>query len=442
MSRAGAARAGLLVAALAGCAGSETGTIALGLATAPGSTVMDGVDRLRLTFIGPGQVFVVDRSARGFDLALDLDASDAVGPLLVEGLDAGGALVAVGQTPPFPLSSINARINVYMAPPMSVGAAPVALEPARSRSSAAPLTYGAVLAGGVTASGAPSDALQIYNAYDHSLLAGLTMSMCPCPEPCTTPSGPRDGVTVATTSGNNVYLFGGTAPGGAATGTLCFFNTNVEPAGRYSRIGDFPQLARTGATAVRTVFDDFLITGAPAAAFTSASKLTEFAGLAPIASGASARLADQTIATIAVAEGSGDLLRIRNGTVEPLGAQRPNALAITLPQDRIGLLGGDAGPRDAMIVNPMNDTMLPRPGVLGEDYVSLVAATTPRFLVVAGRRAGGTETGVEIFDATTLERRGTATVADAITAAIALPNQQVLLIGATLHLFTPPLPSP
>lgn len=440
MTRADAARAGVLLAALAGCAGSETGTIALGLTTAPGSTVLDGVAQLRLTFTGPGQVFVVDRSARGFDLSVELDTSDMVGVLHVEGLDAGGALVAVGQTPPFPLSSINARINVYMAPPMSVGAAPVALEPARSRSSAAPLSYGAVLAGGVTASGAPSDALQIYNAFDHSLVTGLPMSMCPCPEPCTTPSGPRDGVTVATTSGNGVYLFGGTAPGGAATGTLCFFNTNIQPAGRYSRIGDFPQLARAGAAAVPTGADGFLLTGAPAAAFTSTSQLTEFAGLAPISSGASARLADQSIATIAVAEGSGDLLRIRNGTVEPLGAQRPNALAITLPLDGIGLLGGDAGPRDAMIVNPTNDIRVLRPGVLGEDYVSLVAATTPRFVVVAGRRASGTETGVEILDKQTLERRGTATVADAITAAIPLPNQQVLLIGSTLQLFTPPLP--
>jgi hypothetical protein len=79
------------------------------------------------------------------------------------------------------------------------------------------------------------------------------------------------------------------------------------------------------------------------------------------------------------------------------------------------------------------------PGVLAEAYATLAIAATPRFVVVAGGRAGG-GTGIEILDAETLAPRGAATVADAITAAIALPNEQVLLVGATLQLFTPPPP--
>jgi hypothetical protein len=195
----------------------------------------------------------------------------------------------------------------------------------------------------------------------------------------------------------------------------------------------------TGAAAVPTGADAFLLTGTPPASLGS-SKLTEPAGLAPISSGASVTLADRTITTIAVAEGSGDLLRIRSGAAEPLGVQRRNAVAVALPNSKIAILGGDAGPRDATLADAAGGTLTPVPGALVEAYVSLVAAATPRFLVVAGGRTGGTETQIEILDAATLERRGTATLADAITAAIALPNEQVLLVGATLHLFTPPLP--
>ncbi len=426
MTRALAAAAA--AALLAGCTGNETGTISLGLTTAPGSTVMDQVTRLRVTLTSPRQVLVVDRTERGFELALELEANGEASGLIVEGLDAGGALVATGMTPPFPLAAIDARIVVYMAPPMSIGPTPVALASPRTRPSAAALGYGAVLAGGVDEAGGASDAIQIYNAYDHTIATGLPM-----------PS-PRAGVTLAPTTGNGVYLFGGTDAGGAATGTLWFFDTTVAPAGRYSQLSDQAQYARTGRAAVPTGGDGYLIAGAPAIAL-AAAQITEPSGIPAISSGASVTGDDRSITTIVVDEATGELIRLRAGAIEPLGELRRNGLAVALPGRRVAVIGGDAAPLDAVLVDTATGDLTAVPGALAEAYETLAIAATPRFVVVAGGRPGGATTAIEILDAATLERRHTASVDGAITAAVALPNEQVLLlIGTALQLFTPTPP--
>jgi hypothetical protein len=412
-------------AVMPGCSTGKTGTISLGLTTAPGSTVMDRVTRLHLTFLNPRHEVVVERSERGFDLVVDLEADGAAGALVVNGLDAGGALVATGMTPPVPRTAIDARIVVYMAPPMSVGPAPVALEPARTRASVAALGYGAILAGGDAAAG-PSDALEIYNAYDHTLVAGLPMPAA------------RAGVTVAAAASNGVYLFGGAGPGGAPTGTLWFFDTRAQPSGRYTEIADVPELARTGGAAVPTSGDRYLITGAPPIQLAS-GKITEPEGIAAISSGASVVAGDGTLTAVVVDHATGDLLRLRPDP-EPLGAQRKGGLAAALPARRLAVFGGEPAPRDALVIDPATGALAPMPDALAEAYAALAVAATPRFVVIAGVRPGGGSTQIEVLDGETLARRHVASVDDAITAAIALPNEQVLLVGATLQLFTPPPP--
>jgi hypothetical protein len=419
-----------VLAALAGCPSNEVGTISLGLTTAPGSTLMDRVTRLRLTFTNPAQEIVVDRTERGFDLVLDLPADGSIRSLAVDGLDASGALVATGLTPPFPLGPIDSRIVVYMAAPMSVGEAPAALAPPRTRPSAAALSYGAILAGGVDAAGGPSDAIQIYNAYDHSLVTGR-----PMPDQ-------RVGATLAVTSRNGVFLFGGTGPAGTPTGTLWFFDTTAAPAGRYSEITDQPApLARTGRAAVSLGGDRFLITGAPPLEL-AAGQLAEADEIAAISGGAAVTASDRVTTAVVIDEATGELLRLRGGAPEPLGAQRKNGTAAALPGGRIAVIGGDAAPRDALVVDAASGALTPVPGALAEAYATLAVAATPRFVVVAGGLAGGAATQLEILDATTLVPRHAAPipVSDAITAAIALPNEQVLLVGARLYLFTPPPP--
>jgi hypothetical protein len=393
------------------------------------------VVQLRLTLRDPQLVFVLDRTDRGFDLALDLGADGSLRTLIVEGFDAAGALVATGMTPPLALTGRNSRVLVYMAPAMSVGPAPAALEPARSRSSAAALSYGAVLAGGVDSSGAPSDAISIYNAYDHSLLAGLAMP------------APRAGVSVAVTSTNpsinGVFLFGGAGPDGAPTDTLWFFDTTAMPSGSYVQAPaadpDSPQRKRAHCAAVPLGGDRFLIAGAPPLQLATAG-LTEPEKIPAFSSGATVTTSERVISSVLVGEATGEVLQLRGGATEPLGAQRPNATAAALPGGRIGVFGGEGTARDVLVVDAATGGLTPVPGALAETYAALAVAATSRFVVVAGVRPGGASTLVEILDAQTLERRHAVPVADELGAAIALPNGQVLLIGATLQLFTPPPP--
>jgi hypothetical protein len=417
------------LAALGGCPSSKVGTIGLELTTAPGSMLMDRVVQLRLSFTNPAQEIVLDRTERGFDLALDLPATGDVGALSVDGLDAGGALVATGATPPFPFAAIDARMVVYMAAPMSIGAAPASLQPARTRPSVATLGYGAVFAGGLDAAGRPSDAIEIYNAYDHTLTPGLPMP------------GARAGVTIAVTSNNKLYLFGGDGPDGAATGTLWFFDTTVMPSGSYLDHSD-PMLpfTRTGSAAIPLGGDSYLITGAPPLQLGNA-QLAETSEIPALSSGASVLGRDRAITAVVVDDTTGALLRLRAGAIEPLGVQQKGGAAVALPGARVAVIGGEAAPRDAVIVDADTGAITPMPGALAEAYEAIAIAATPRFVVVAGRRAGVAGTAIEVLDATTLERRHATSVADAITAAVALPNGQVLLAGAALQLFTPPPPS-
>jgi hypothetical protein len=163
-----------LALALAACSGN-VGTLHVTLTTAPGSHLLDGVQTLRLTVTDPHTVATAQRTGSGFDISLDLKATGAAGSLIVDGLDANGQLIATGASPPVPVSAIDAGVVIYMAAPNSVGAAPVGLPAARSELGVGSLGYGAIFAGGVDATGAPSDEVDVYNAYDQSLVEGMPM---------------------------------------------------------------------------------------------------------------------------------------------------------------------------------------------------------------------------------------------------------------------------
>ena len=111
-------------------------------------------------------------------------------------------MIATGQSPPFPVAAINAHIVVFIiAAPMTLSEAPHKLT-ARSGLAVGSLAYGVVFAGGRDAAGAASGRVEVYNAYDHSLIAGLDM-----PEPRRAPA--------IAVQGTSVFLFGGTDPAGA-----------------------------------------------------------------------------------------------------------------------------------------------------------------------------------------------------------------------------------
>lgn len=401
-----------LVSVLAACQG-ESGTISLGLTTAPGSAVLDGVDLLRITLTNPPAVRETTRGANGFDLSLEVEAMGESGRLILDGYDASGSLVATGMSPPFVIASIDARIVVYMAFPMSVDRAPVSLSAPLEQVSAARLPYGAILAGGRDpATQATSDAVAIYNAYDHTLTAGM-----PLP-------APRVGVAMAAGVGGGVYLFGGRDPAGAPTGTLWRFDTTAVPIGNYATIGDQLGYARADDAMVPVGTERFLITGSPVLELTtgvlSARGERDLLGHA----GTGVVGADGVPAGV-FADGSGIILFRQDAfsvlDPTPRGDVRvvalPGGTALVLDWDRL----------EAVRVDVAAGTVTPVSGLPRGPATAAVA--TPRHLVIGG----------DVYDVETLAL--VASISNAGTPLVALPTDQVLMLdGADLKLFTPPPP--
>jgi hypothetical protein len=419
------------------CTGT-TGTVTLDLATSPGSRVLDAVDRIRLTITNPHQVIEAGRTAAGFDLALDLDASGVSGALIVEGFDAGGSLVACGQSPRFPVAAITAHIVVYMAAPRSVELAPVTLGAPRSEVSGTALDYGVVLAGGRDPGGAPSTAIAIYNAYDHSLVTGI-----PLP-------APRAGVALGTGNGGGVYLFGGAGPDGKPTGTLWRFDTTVPPNGAYTTLTEQAGFARTDQLIVPTGAEHFLITGTPVLGL-DVGMLAARTDIATLpATGAAVVLADGMPAAIFA---GAQLVRFRQGAFDTLaGGGRSNATAATLSDGRVVVIGGGdpALSRDALVIDVATGVITVIPDAIATARSQPSLAATSRHLVVAGGTdlAGAPIATAEVLDGKTLAPIATLPIlARTGTFAVALPTDQILLAGGTpaaseLELFTPEPPAP
>lgn len=396
----------------------QSGTIQLGLTTAPASTVLDSVERLRVTITEPREVFETVRTDRGFDLALDVEATGLPGYLIVEGFTAGDALVATGMSPPFAVSAIDARIAIYMAPPMSIEPAPAPLSPAREASASASLTYGAILAGGrdPTTGTAIADVV-VYNAYLHSVTAGM-----PLP-------GPRLGAALAVDSADGVYMFGGVDAAGAETGTLWRFDTTVPPNGVYAVIADEASYARAEERMVPLGPDRFVVTGTPILELNG--RLLATRTELPSLPQGGASVVGRDGAPAAVFAGATGITRFRDNAFGLLSADpQPDARVVTLP-DRTLLVAG--GSTTAVRVDVVTGALTAIPSFLP------VACPDPE--LVATRRHVVTSCGGQTFvhDAGTLELL--ATLPSGGTSLVALPTDQVLMLrGSELALFTPPAP--
>jgi hypothetical protein len=425
----------LAALALCGCTGT-TGTVAVELVTAPDSHVLDPVQRLRLTITQPHQVVEATRGSAGFDLVLELDATSTGGALIVEGFDAAGARVACGQSPAFSLAALNAKVRIYVAAPSSIALAPVPLGGARSGVAGAPISYGAVLAGGLEGTpGAPSTSIAVYNAYDHSLREGVPLPAA------------RAGLAIAAGGGSAIYLFGGTGGDGRPTGTLWQFDTAAPSTGSFTPINDQPGFARSGELLVAVDSAHFLITGSPALelqfgatpSLTARSEVSGLPAAAAVSGGAT---------PTAVFAGTA-LVRFHNDRFDTLtGDGRSDAAATTLPDGRIAVLGGTPATADALVIDAAAGTVGTVTGALSTARIHPAVATTSRRVVVAGGTdaSGAPIATADVLDAHTLARLATLPiVARSGGFAVALPNDQVLLGGgapaaAALELYTPEPP--
>ena len=430
-----------LVIVLAGCQ-ATAGTVDVSLVTAPGSTLLDSVQTLRLVLTNPHQVTTATRTSGGFVIDLQLDATGDSGALIVDGLDASGTVIATGESPPFPIGGLTANVAIYMASPNSIGAAPAMLAPPRSELAIGALSYGAVFAGGKLADGAPSVATGIYNAFDHALQVGVDLPVA------------KSAIALGVgTSGHVVYLFGGTDASGVATASVERFDTSVAPAGLLSEIGPFAGFERTGQVALSIGSENVLVTGTPIAELSGSTSTvmarTELPSLP--ASGAAVSASDG-IGT-AVFAGPDGVFRFRNNTFDTLAvtsAKRTAAQVVALPGGQIGVACG-------------NDTLARIDAATGAETVipnvpsdartgCAIAATTTRLVIAGGTDStGAVIDNAQIFDSATFAPIATQPLVVPRTGATAIPltNGQILIAGgvdatgapiATLELFTPDSP--
>lgn len=419
-----------LFAGLAACSGNE-GTLEISLVTAPG-TNLDNVQTLKVTVTNPHREIMIPRTSSGFDLALDLDASGEQSALLVDGLDATGNVVDVGASPTFPLGPLDGAIHIYLAPPNSIAVAPPALDPPRADIGTGQLSYGAILVGGQLADNTASNVLQIYNAFDHSLVTGL-----PLP-------APRYLSAVGVGAHGVVYIFGG-SDGMAATSNLWRFDTAVAPAGAFNDFGEKTEFARAGETAVPLGNDEFMITGMPPAQLFGLSGMLLSRTEVPLLSSSATSLVANDGQITAIFVNDVGVTKLRSNTFSTLSidrAARVDPSVVALPNGRVGVFCGDV-----VRIDPVAGT-----GELIEANASrtgCAAASTGKYVVVAGGWANsGIVTTADVYDATTLTRVATQPlVVPRVDAnAIPLPNGQILIVGgrdassqpiSTLELFTP-----
>jgi hypothetical protein len=423
----------VLLLGLAACTGTE-GTLTVKLATAPGSTLLSSVQRLRLTLTNPELSFETERTDSGLDLAFSIDAVESNGLLLVEGFDGNDSPVLVGQSPPFPLAGADATIHIYVAPPYSILEAPVRVEVARSQIAAVPLIYGVAFAGGLDESGAPTKTMSVYNVYDHSISTGEDLPVA------------RANVTLAANDNASVYVFGGTDEQTAPTSTLYRFQTNVAPRGAYFDLGAHPGLESAAATAVKLGPDTFFVTGAQPAILSASliAPRTDLADVPPTCTAATA--VDGTpiaacvtdTAVLAITEDSSTSTDTA-GTDRVIAARPENGTAL--------VVGGDT--RDALVVAFASQSLTTHPDVLSIARRSPSIAATSRHIVVVGGldENGAPIASADVLDATTLELLATVPVTPRTHAvAVPLTNDQIMLLGGDepsglIELFTPPAPT-
>jgi hypothetical protein len=441
-----AARAAALAAALAAVAScGQEGTLSVSLVFPPGTSRLPAAAQtVRLTLAVPGAAPEVREASvspdGSFQLSVAVPAGGGAATVTLEALDAGGLVLARGLSPPLPLTALDDTLALYLAPPLSFAAAPVALPQAVAELAAAPLSYGVVFAGGRNADGSRSDALEIYSLYHHRLFPGAHLP------------APRAELLAVADRFDLVTLFGGLGIGEAPTADLLRFDTTVAPAGAYTTLSADPSLARAGVQAAPIGGDRYVVTGAPPILIDAR------AGTATAMANGQGGVTGATAASTTATSAGGAVVVLTG----PTGAFRYDAAA-----DQFAQVSPIARSEQAQVALPGGDVLVVGPGTEAL-RISAAGAVTPTELLAVPRRrpavavagttlvvAGGFDAGgnalpdAELFDAATLAPRGgiPLVVPRGAATAVSLPNTCVLLVGgrsavsgsptATLEIFTP-----
>ena len=131
-----------------GCTGNE-GTVTIRLATAPGSTLLDTVQRVRLSLSDPPAQIERERGSDGRFFARPRRRGRGPGRLgdlrgLRRERRSRRPLAGAGT---LPIAAVSGELAVYVAAPLSIAEAPVALDPVRTAMGSGALSFGVVLVG-------------------------------------------------------------------------------------------------------------------------------------------------------------------------------------------------------------------------------------------------------------------------------------------------------
>lgn len=437
-----ASLAALASASAAACLG-DSGTISVQVVTAPDSTLLDGVQKVRLTLSDPRTVVTSVRGPSGFSLSLEATADNEIGRVWVEGFDSADRLIAYGISPPFNVGPIDAKLVVYVAPPQSMAAAPVHLAAPRTDVGVANLPYGAIFVGGRDNGNAVRGEVELYNAYDHTLVRGLDLP------------APRAGAAVAATVDGRAFIIGGQAADGQASTLTWQFNTNVAPAGSYAEL---PNTAapRAGERTVPLSAVRFLVTGEAAQLDAANGQVSSISGAPALPTQMAANLSGNDGNDVIAVGAGASVVRYAAGAFSTLTA--PDALrtghaVVPTADGQFAVIGGGDGNglrADAVKIDGVSGAAVTVPDVLETPRRRAAVARAGQLIVVAGGVSGS---GVilndaELLDATTLQHVATIPMVAprAFAEAVTLPNDQVLLVGGLnglgrptdlLELFTP-----
>ena len=435
----------IVLAATSMACDGVTGTLSIQVVTAPDSRVLQSAKRFRLTLTSPATTIEVDAADGLPRLSVDIEASRGSTIIVLEGIDESGAVVAVGETPAVPTAAVSGSISMYVAPPMSVRAAPVPLAPARSDVAVTQASLGAWIAGGRSGSGEPTTDVALYNVYFHDLEAGP-----PLP-------APRAAMAAAADNRGTLTLVGGTdAEGNDTADTWRLDSTASNP--EFDILLTDSSFARSRERAVGLNNSNVLVTGSPMIVVDGIGSRVSSVQDETAASGTVATYETQMESEIAIAgEQANGVTIFANNTSRivanaPADSRRHNHAAVTI-EDTMLLLGG------AIAGTPVVNALRYRfadgsfevvDNVLTTARLDAAVAYTRGLIVVAGGRdeMGNALASADILNADTLGVEAILALAGPRTgaSAVTLANGQVLIVGGVdangepigiLELFTP-----
>ncbi len=460
----------LAFAMMAACNG-ETGTITITLTEPAGSTLLEtDIQRLRIQLTSPVQTVESDRSGSGFSLSFSADANGGNGQFLLEGFDGNSTLIAVGESPLIPINAIDADITIFVAPPLSVAATMGAISQPRQKMSVGATEFGAVFVGGIDGGGFASANVDSYNAFTQQELNVGAL------QDGSGSNTPRVQSALAVDAGGDVYIYAGSDADGNPTSTLFQLDPTIIGSGAITLLGSADGSLARGATVAVPLDtpDEFALSGMPVIEFSTPESIMALsqAGITGAAAPAAAVVgSDGEVTAMFIGDGNpgSGVLRFHGEAIDlPIG--NPSVLrhghALTgapggVIVELAGVIdGSDAPTADAVVFDAAAGTATTKPATLTTARLDAAVAATQRYLIIAGGQSDDVPCTVqapctlvptvEILDSTTLGLKAMATLTVPRTgaSAVALPNDQILIVGGTdangapigtLEMFTPDL---